>query len=349
MILTTYLRRQVLKPFFLVSATLSAIFTIYLLGRYLAQAAEGEIPARVVLELVGWRLLIAQEILLPVTFFFGMVFGLNRLFRKAEMLALFACGFEEKKVWQTFAPLILGFALAVAMVSLFLRPYAWANFFHTKARFEETFDLSRLKGGIFYKLSKDRTFFAQGIDPHEKRAREVFFYQRRGEDVKVIRARECLQKDLPGKIVLLFLQGRQYEFQEEKKLVMISEFESFSLPLPRPVKSREEKLKALPTAKIMKLRTPKARAEIEWRLAAPLGALGLALLGLGISPSRPREKGGRPFLLALLIFVFYFYGQVVLKKAVAQGKIPPFPGIFWAPLSLFLLAFISFHVFWRPK
>ncbi len=348
MILKTYLRQQILKPFFLVSLTLSVIFAIYLLGRYLAKAAEGEIPVQVVLKLVGWRLLIAQEILLPVTFFFAIVFGVNRLFRKAEMLALFACGFEEKDVLKTFIPLIFFFIFIVAGISFFLRPYAWKHFFHTKVQFEKTFDLSRLKGGIFYKLTGEGTFFAEKIEPYQKRAVEVFLYQREGENVKVIRAKECIQRDFPEKIVLTFREGRQYEFQNEG-LVMISEFESFSLPLPRSLRTHEERLKALPSKKLFGLKDSKARAEIEWRFAAPLGALGLILLGLGISPSRPREKGGRPFVLALLIFVFYFYGQVVLKKAVAQGKIPPLPGIFWAPLSLFFLAPLSFLIFWRPK
>ncbi len=349
MILTSYLRRQVLKPFLLVSITLSGIFAIYLLGRYLAQAAEGEIPARIVLKLVGWRLLIAQEILLPVTFFFGVVFGMNRLFRKAEMLALFACGFEEKDVFKSLLPVVLLVSLLVGLVSLILRPLAWQNFFQTKARFREKFDLARLKGGIFYKMPENRTFFAERIDPHQREAFHIFLYQREDKSVKIIRARVCFQKSLPGKEILVFKEGRQYEFQNEEGLIMISEFESLNLPLPYPQRTREEKLKAFPSQKLLKLKTSGALAEIQWRLAAPLGALGLAFLGVSLSPSRPRQKGGRPFFLALLTFVFYFYGQVLLKKGVAQGQIPPWPGIFWAPLALFFLSGFSFSLFWRKK
>ncbi len=350
MILASYLRRQILKPFFLTFLALSSVFSIYMLGRYLAQAAEGEIPVEVVLKLIWWRLLIAQEIILPATSFLALVFGLNRLFRNAEMFALFACGFGKSRLWRALLPLLVGLLLLVTSGSLWVRPVAWNNFYTLKEQFAQTFDLSRLKRGVFYALPGGETFFAEEIDPHLKEARHVFLYQREGQkSLKVTYAEKAKEVLREGRPFLILEEGRRYEFQNEEGLVLVSEFEEFAFPLPFREKTTTERLKTFPTGRLFTSRKPPALAELQWRLAAPLGALGLFVLGVSLSPSRPRQRGARPLVLALLAFVFYFYGSVFLKKLVAQGALAPLPGIFLAPASLGIAALGSYFFFWRVK
>ena len=343
MILTSYLRREILKPFFLIFFALTFIFTVYMLARYLAQAAEGEIPTGVIFKLVSLRVLIAQEILLPATFYFGVVIGLNRLFRNAEMIAMFACGFGTGHLLRAILPPALICTALVATLSLKVRPLAWQKFFALKASLARSFDLSRLKGGVFYQLPNGAVFFAPKISKKKKQAYEVFVYKREDGNVKVIRAKEG-EENLKGERIYLRLkEGRQYEFQNEEGLILISEFETFTLPVGKRKRPPKEKLKAKPTRALWGLSTPEALAELEWRLSAPLGALVLAFLALALAPARPRESTVRPFLWALFFFVLYFYGGATLKKLVAQGSLPPWPGVF---LILFVLIFATLLAFW---
>ncbi len=348
MILTAYVRRQILKSFALLLFTLTFIFGVYMLARYLAQAAEGEIPTAVILKLVSLRVLIAQEIILPTTFYFGVLIGVNRLFRSAEMVAMFACGFGTKHLLRAFLPLTLVLFLTVASLSLMVRPLAWEKFYSLKEAASRRFALKRLKAKMFYALPKGGVFFAQRLDHKTGTAYQVFIYVRQDGNVRVIRAQEASEKRTNGRIYLLLKEGRQYEFQEGG-LILVSEFESFTFPVEERVKESRDRLKAWPTRSLWLAKSKKALAELQWRILAPLGVLVLACLGLALAPTTPRKTTVKPFLWAIFFFILYFYGMASLKKLVAQGSFPALPGLFSVPLALAGVILVSFWYNWRLK
>ncbi len=348
MILANYLRRQVLKPFLVVSLVLTGIFAALMAARYLAQAAEGRIPTEVIGRLILLRVLIAQEILLPTTFYFSVFWALGRLYRRAEMIAMYAAGFSFRRVNWAVLSLALALSLLTALFSFEIRPWAWKEFYRLKASSQRTFDLSRLRAGVFYELPEKRVFFAEKISRQDLRAEGVFLYQSDKGGPSVIRAKEASQELSAGEIFLVLRHGYQYDFDQTKALVLVSEFEVLKIFMARIGSPKTTKVKALPTRALWPPTTLEQMAEWQWRLSSPLSTLLLAFVALNLSSVRPRQTHLRRFPLVVLLFALFFYGGAIFKKMLMKGLLPVWPGVFTAHLALLVVALICYRFWTRP-
>jgi lipopolysaccharide export system permease protein len=77
---------------------------------------------------------------------------------------------------------------------------------------------------------------------------------------------------------------------------------------------------------------PVMRAEIHWRLAAPLSALVLTLLALPLSKSSPREPRYARLLVAVLAWWVFNTSLGLGRSWISQGKIAPIFGFWWVYL-----------------
>ncbi len=156
MIIDRYIIREIIKPTTIICTVLVFVFGCYISTRYGEDAVHGMLPGFSVLQLIFLRILIALEVLLPTTLYLAVVIALGRLYRDAELTAMFACGISMARVVKSvFLVSIVG-ALIVASLSLFIRPWAWNQFFQIKAQAEANFDLTRMKGGTFYSTGGGR-------------------------------------------------------------------------------------------------------------------------------------------------------------------------------------------------
>ena len=91
-IIDRYLIREIVKPLVTVCVMLAVIFISYSLAVHLADAANGLLPANMVVKLVLLKTAIALEVLLPVALYLSVVVALGRLHSDYEMAALAAAG-----------------------------------------------------------------------------------------------------------------------------------------------------------------------------------------------------------------------------------------------------------------
>jgi lipopolysaccharide export system permease protein len=85
-------------------------------------------------------------------------------------------------------------------------------------------------------------------------------------------------------------------------------------------------------------------AELQWRWSTPLSTLLLALLGVPLSKSNPRQGKFAKMGAAVILFAFYYQLFVVAKTWVEKGAVPPLPGIWWVPA---LLVAVILFLLWR--
>jgi lipopolysaccharide export system permease protein len=83
---------------------------------------------------------------------------------------------------------------------------------------------------------------------------------------------------------------------------------------------------------------PVMRAEIHWRLAAPLSALVLTLLALPLSKSSPREPRYARLLVAVLAWWVFNTGLGLGRSWISQGKLAPGFGFWWVYLPTIAMA-----------
>ncbi|MFV0437935.1 MAG: LPS export ABC transporter permease LptF [Desulfopila sp.] len=347
MIIDRYLIREIIKPALTICVVLVCIFGCYIATRYGEDALQGSLPGLAVLQLVGLRIVIALEVLLPTTLYFSVVIALSRLYRDGELVAMFACGISLAQVVRAVCLVALVGSILVGCLSLFLRPWAWNQFFAVKAVAKASFDLTRVRGGNFYS-SGNRIIFADEVEQQQGVARRVFIRTERPQSLQIISAARARQytDGNSGEPVLHLEDGHLYEFSALADKGLILDFAGSTMPLaPKEAVESTYRVKSVSTRDLLGSDRLDELAELQWRLIAPISTLLLALIGVPLSRVGPRHGKNTNFIAAIGIFAVYYNFSALAKKWVAQGVLPVLPGLWWGQI---LLAILVGLLFWWP-
>jgi lipopolysaccharide export system permease protein len=350
--------REIIKPTLTICAVLVLIFGCYIAARYWEDAAHGQLPGVIVFQLIMLRVIIALEVLLPTTLYLSVVIALGRLYRDAEITAMFACGINMTRVIRSVLFLSIITGVVVACLSLYVRPWAWNQFFWLKAEAKASFDLTRMKGGNFYKTGGgERVIFAEKVDSQKNQAKNVFIQTKKDDSLQIIYADKATQyeDESTGEPIIVFQEGHLYEFPMTGDKGLILQFENSAMHLePKGTVQPAYKVKATATKTLLQSNNLEEIAELQWRFSTPLSIILLALLGIPLSRSTPRQGKYARAPLAIIIFAVYYNSNAILKKWVSQGIIGPLPGIWWGQLLLLALLILllwqpAFLLHWRKR
>jgi len=346
LIVDGYLIREIFKPLVAIWTILVIIFASYTAAEYLADAANGLLLGRAVIDLVLFKLITGMEFLLPISLYLAVVVSVGRLYADAEMTALHACGIGINRVLGVVFGLSIVFAVVAASLSLYVRPWAYEKFYQLRARASSEFDIARMEGGRFYEIRQDnRVIFAEEVDHERNRAKRAFIQEERGDTVQVILARQVHQRvdERSGKRVLVFLDGTLYELPRKENGGRIVTFERSTLSLPpEETPLIGYKRRAASTRVLAGSVDPRDIAEFQWRLSVPVTTLLLALLGVPLSRTAPRHGKYAKVAAAIIVYVVYYNFCAMAKSWTEQGVVGAFPGLWWVPALLagFLLALL---------
>ena len=234
LIIDRYIMREIIKPTVTICVVLIFIFGCYTATRYLADAVSGQLPGITVIFFILLKIAIALEVLLPTTLYLSVVIAFGRMYKDSEMTALFACGVSKGRVLKPVFLVSLVIAVIVSCLSLYIRPWAYQQFFTLRAQAQANFDLTRMKGGTFYEIEDGaRVIFAESVDQQKDKAKRVFIRTERDDNLQVIYAEKASQHLEPatGQQVIVFTDGHLYEFARRGKKGRIIQFEQSAMPL----------------------------------------------------------------------------------------------------------------------
>ncbi len=333
-----------------ICTALMGIFGCFIAARYLEDSVQGQLPGSTVILLILLRIAIALEVLLPTTLFLSVMIAFGRLYRDSEMTGMFACGISMARVLRPVAVMAVTAGLMVACFSLYIRPWAWNQFFGLKARAEANFDMTRMKGGNFYEINDGKTvIFADTVDNRTNQAQHVFMQIIRHGKMQIIYAQLANQypQDATEEPVLVLQNGRMYEFPETQKAYETLQFGTVEMLLvSKEEMPLEQKVKAVSTEHLMHSVNLEEIAELQWRLTAPFSTILLALLGVSLGRSSPRQGKYAKVPLGILVFTVYYNLSAITKKWVGQGVVGSIPGIWWTQV---LLAGLLLVLLWQPS
>lgn len=325
------------------------IFGCYISTHFWENAVHGLLSGVTVFQLVLLRIIIAFEVLLPTTFYLSVVITLSRFYKNGEITAMFASGINMARITLSVFLLSLMVAAIVAILSLYIRPWAWTQFFLLKAQSEAQFDLTRMQSGNFYEVGDgERVIFADKVHTGENRAEGVFILNKKNTSLQIIYAERADQyKDKTSDNPIIALKnGHLYEFPNSSEKGVIIQFKNAAMPLrPDSTILPSHKVKAAATRTLVPAENLEEIAELEWRIITPLSSILLALLAIPLSRSSARQRQRANTLAAILIFAVYYNFSAITKKLVSQGVIGVFPGVFWGQ---FLLVVCLVLLTWRP-
>ncbi|MCO6440567.1 MAG: LPS export ABC transporter permease LptF [Nitrococcus mobilis] len=354
LLIERYLIAEVRRPLVAVVCVLSFIFASYTAARYLADALSETLGMQTIALMVVFRTLIALEVLIPVALYASVVIGLGRLYNDQEMTVLGAVGISSVRVYWAILLLALPVALAVGVLSLLGRPWAYQQAYQAEASAHVEIPLDRLRAEHFYVDSQTgRMILAQEVDNQRSLLHGVLIYQRAGETTHLIRARQAQQ--LPGgragEARLILHDGIAYLLDRVGSHDRILRFGELALRLSRPQPVVGYKRKAASTAALVRSGNPAELAELQWRLSRPLTTVLLALFGVPLSRTAPRRGRFSKILLAALVYALLYNASGLAKTWVEHGVVGAVPGIWWIDAVMFvtLVAFISHDLQWRRR
>jgi lipopolysaccharide export system permease protein len=339
MIITRYLLREILGPFAIVLSVLSVLFTSFGAASFLSDAVNGLLPTDTIVQVIGLRTLIALEMLIPISLYLAVVMALGRLYVDSEITALFALGLTPARVMGIVWGLSLCTALAVAGLSLVVRPWAYTRAHELASLAEASLNTNSMEAGTFYGGSNgNRTIFIERRAGPAAPAYGVFVQLRlRGGGTRTIYARSVELMPHAGEGSQMHLtDAHVYDVgQNGSGSDVVLNANDLVLHLPSPtVDPPEYSAVAASTAQLTSSDSAADIAELQWRLSTSCSTLLLGLLGVPLSRARPRQHRNAKVGIAILIYAGYYLFYESARTWVQTGVIRPFPGIWVAPALL---------------
>ena len=352
LILTRYIAGEVIRPLFTVTATLVTIFVGYSSARYLASAANGLLTTDILIRLILLKATIALEVLLPVALYLSVVFSLARLESNYELTAMRACGIGTVRVMSIVLAIALVLGIVVLLLSVFVRPWAYTKMHWIEAHAEADLDILQVDPGNFLVTqSNNRVVFVENIDPITRRMEGIFLRSEQDDMVRVTFASRGYQmrNEANANQQLHLIDAHMYEFDRRGTQTLMSIYGRLTLHVagsdpPSVTYSHND----ASTMELAQSYDPKDISELQWRFSNPISTVLLAILGVLLSHSNPRQSRHVKTLGALLVFAVYFNVMGAARRWVQSGAVEPIPGIWWVPalLGIVILVLILPHRFW---
>ncbi len=168
-IIFRYITKEIITTLFVSTVILMLLFTTNQSVQFLQRAANGEIPATELVQLISLQLPLLLGYLLPLGLYLGILLALGRLYADSEMTVLFACGFSRVKLTMIVLVTALMISSITAWLMIDLVPKAQGDINYIINKAEVTASVSKVIPGRFMAIGKPEdhaVFYAKRVDDH---------------------------------------------------------------------------------------------------------------------------------------------------------------------------------------
>ena len=340
-ILDRYILREVAMSWLSVSGVLLAIMLTDQVARVLERAAEGGFPRGVVFELILLGATRSLPMVLPIALLLGVVLALGRLYHDSEMTAAQACGTGLRVVLVPVVAFTLVLTALLAFVSLRVAPAAAARMIDLSDEALRAGKFAPISPGKFSTFGDGHTVvYAQAADK-DGTLRRVFVQRSRGNVLEIALAQRATHSYSEGgdvQVITLF-DGERYEGIPGERKFRVVRFAENTIPVRLPaIRGSNKNLDGVPTRVLMESSDASKRAELHWRLALPIMAVVMGLIGVPLARLRPRQGRYARVGYAILIFFVYIELTIAGKMWLERGFTPEWLGLWWAHGAVALFA-----------
>lgn len=328
-----YLLREAALAFLAVFALL---FSVGLGGRFtgfLQEAASGRFAPEAL-----WLLLVLRapefvQMTAPFAIFLALLLVLGRLHAEREYAALVFGRLAPLRILRWLLLAAMPVAALIGALSFWITPAARSAYADFALEQMVERELDAVIPGAFHVYDDGRRVaYAESVDREAGLLRGVFLAERSGAATISVWAGSGRQRRDPatGRRTLELENGIRYEGVPGMADYRVATFRRLEQRLetePPPILADDAR--RVPTA-ALDPRDPVQAAERQWRAALPAMTLIAALLAFGIAPPAPRAGRFARLLPGVGAFVAYYLLLVYAQQAVADGALPPLPGLWLA-------------------
>jgi len=246
------------------------------------------------------------------------------------------------RIFRVVAVISLLVAVLMAYLTLYVRPWAYGLRYSLEHQAVAEFNFADLKPGHFYENpAGNRVLFFQAIDPDSGHMQRVFIQTISGDTVTIISADEALHQpaaDPRAAGFLLCIRARTYDFSKSQDGVSRTVSAELRVKLDNPDDAPiGYKRKAAATWELARSLKSSDVAELQWRLATPVFAFLMGLLGFPLSRANPRQGKYAKLFVSAVSYAAFYNLQLIAKTWVEQDVVKSIPGLWWPNLMLALL------------
>ncbi|NOG61434.1 MAG: LPS export ABC transporter permease LptF [Proteobacteria bacterium] len=348
MIIQRYIYRELLQKLIWILSLLILVFASNKFVGFLADAAEGHLPADMVFLMLGYKMLATLPKILPVSILIAMLLAFSRMASDRELVILSASGIStvfQIKVVTRFA---LVFCLLVSVITLYFAPWAERHIHELKERAKQESDISGIKAGQFKEFSQgDRVVYVQNPSPEKGSMEEVFLQVRQEGKLGVLTSDSAHFKIDPksGNKYVVFNEGRRYVGEPGLLDYQITEYDNYAIQIEgASTNTSGGKISSLPTFEIMVSDNKAHLAEFQWRISLILSCLLLSILAILLMQSHANERRYVPFIIGISIYLIYSNLLGIAQTLLKRDVIPGFIGLWWVHIILIGILLLLFYM-----
>ncbi|MBY7667828.1 LPS export ABC transporter permease LptF [Vibrio anguillarum] len=347
MIIVRYLIRETLKSQFAIFFVLFLVFLSQRFIRVLAEASDGDIPARMILSIVSLNMPAMGLLMLPLSLYIGILLTFGRLYAESEITVMNATGIGNKFLIRAALYLALITSGAAAFNAFWLAPWSQDKEAQLMEQLAAENSVDLLQKGQFQRTPDGSSVvFIENIE--NKKLHNVFVAQLAPKDSilpSVMFSNSGYVKELSdGRQMITMYDGIRYEGVPTRVDYMITKFDEYEgLIGQREVKPKGRDWEALPTSNLLSNPDRRAKAELQWRISLVICIPLLTMLVVPLSAVNPRQGRFAKMGPAILIYLAYFMAISATKSAIEDGSLATVIGM-WPINAALLLAAISVNI-----
>ena len=330
------LLKTVLATLFVIVAILVSQKFISILG----MAVKGQISSVTVLSILGLKIIIVAVSFMPVAVFVAVLMVIGRMYRDQEMSAMASAGGGVGALYYAVYILIIPVSMVAMWTALVSAPWAEATTKQLIHEDSKSADVRGISAGKFSEYSQgDLVFYVEDISD-DGQMHYVFVQSRKTDKLAVIISKTGRIKDLPGGRYMVLKDGERIQGLPGEVDYVIEYFDEYALRIEEKGNIISHDRWADKTSALWASTDLEDIAELQRRLAVPLGILVLSALAIPLAQVSPRGGVYGNLFTAFLIYFSYANLQKVGQSWVAKGDIPVWVGNSWIYLLTLFIVFL---------
>ena len=314
-----------LEVFKSTTSILTILFLLVIGSRfvsYFEQASEGLIDPSVILYAVFLRIPDFISLLLPLSFFIGILITVSRLYADREIYAYFSTGISPITLIKFIFPQALIYMVFTLILSLYIAPVSKeiSNELLKVNTFEE--QIASLAPGEIYGIKGSKSFITVG-ENNETNLKNVIFFNDVGKDSILISADKLNISSSQLDYELLFENGSLTAGVFSNDAKMISSFKKFEFPLVNNQTHTRTSFES-----IFSSINIDDSLEYQWSISLSITILVLMVIAVYIGKVEPRQGRLSVILPGMLIYILYLSLLLLGRYHIAQNNQTNFNLIF---------------------
>jgi len=349
-----YIRRNLVTFFFAIFFVIALVVFGNRIVLTAQESFQRGIPFQELIHLISFNMIRDVVIILTLSFFLAIILSISQLYKNSEAIVMNSVGLSDKHFNVFIQPMVLLSFVMIFFLTIYAVPWAKQQknivqeetrnasefSFITEGEFEEF-----KQGDIVFYASESKTLDTVG----EQNFEEIFIYLSNEEIPVIVLASEANKYIDPrtNSTYLRLKDGIRYQGILSDENINILNFDLYDLEIISGELQKSlaiyTKIEGKSTLDLIKEGGSYANAELQWRLSQPITVLILSFFGIFLGKTSPRGGKGLNLLIGVIVFMLYYNGLLIAKKAIELGQINLLTGFLGVHLLVLMLLILLYQ------